>query len=86
MVQVGKTKDQGLYNNPSAAVHLGALAAGTLPQCNDACNRDRTFKLNSFAVEEGTFVLGTPDQDYEWGWGWGSVAVLLLLHALIYVS
>ena len=33
-VQVGKTKDQGLYNKPSAAVHPGALAAGTLPQHN----------------------------------------------------
>ena len=33
-VQVGTTKDQGLYNTPSAAVHPGALAAGTLPQCN----------------------------------------------------
>ena len=31
---VGKTKDQGLYNTPSAAVHPGALAAGTLPQYN----------------------------------------------------
>ena len=29
-VQVGTTKDQGLYNKPSAAVHPGALAAGTL--------------------------------------------------------
>ena len=33
-MQVGKTKDQGLYNKPSAAVHPGALAAGTLPQYN----------------------------------------------------
>ena len=33
-MQVGMTKDQGLYNNPSAAVHPGALAAGTLPQYN----------------------------------------------------
>ena len=31
-VQVGMTKDYGLYNKPSAAVHQGALAAGTLPQ------------------------------------------------------
>ena len=31
---VGKTKDQGLYNKPSAAGHPGALAAGTLPQYN----------------------------------------------------
>ena len=33
-MQVGKTKDQGLYNKLSAAVHPGALAAGTLPQYN----------------------------------------------------
>ena len=31
-VQVGKTKDQGLYNKPSDAVHPAALAAGTLQQ------------------------------------------------------
>ena len=31
-MQVGTTKDQGLYNNPSAAVNPGALAAGALPQ------------------------------------------------------
>ena len=30
-VQVGNTKDHGLYNKPSAAVRPGALAAGTLP-------------------------------------------------------
>ena len=30
-MQVGTTKDQGLYNKPSAAVHPEALAAGTLP-------------------------------------------------------
>ena len=34
MVQVGTTKDQGLYNKLPAAVHPGALAAGTLPQYN----------------------------------------------------
>ena len=33
-MQVGTTKDQGLYNKPLAAVHPGALAAGTLPQYN----------------------------------------------------
>ena len=33
-MQVGTTKDQGLYNKPSAAVRPGALAAGTLPQYN----------------------------------------------------
>ena len=29
-MQVGTTKDQGLYNKLSAAVHPGALATGTL--------------------------------------------------------
>ena len=33
-MQVGTTKDQDLYNKPSAAVHPGPLAAGTLPQYN----------------------------------------------------
>ena len=33
-MQVGTTKDQGLYNKPWAAMHPGALAAGTLPQYN----------------------------------------------------
>ena len=33
-MQVRKTKDQGLYNKPSAAVHPGALAAGILQQYN----------------------------------------------------
>ena len=33
-VQLGTTKDQGLYNKPSAAVHPGTLVAGTLPQYN----------------------------------------------------
>ena len=33
-MQVRKTKDQDLYNKPSAAVHSGALAAETLPQYN----------------------------------------------------
>ena len=33
-MQVGTTKDQGVYNKPSDAVHPGALAAGTLPQYN----------------------------------------------------
>ena len=33
-MQVGKTKDQGLYNKPSAAVYPGALPTWTLPQYN----------------------------------------------------
>ena len=47
-VQVGTTKDQGLYNKPSAVVHPGVLTAWTLPQdsnyvciyvlCVDVCS------------------------------------------------
>ena len=33
-MEVRKTNDQGLYNKPSAAVHPGALDAGTLLQYN----------------------------------------------------
>ena len=33
-MQVGTTKDRGLYNKPSDTVQPGALAAGTLPQYN----------------------------------------------------
>ena len=33
-MQVGTTKDQGLYNKSSAAVHPGALTAGALAQYN----------------------------------------------------
>ena len=42
-MQVGTTRDQGLYNKPSAAVHPGALSAGTLPQYN-------TILMDSFEV------------------------------------
>ena len=42
-MQVGTTKDQGLYNKPSAAVHSVALVAGTLPQYNySSCPRVQT--------------------------------------------
>ena len=40
-MQVGTTKDHGLYNKPSTAVYPGELAAGTLPQYNTIC-------INSF--------------------------------------
>ena len=33
-MQIGRTRDQGLYNKHWAAVHPEALAAGTLPQYN----------------------------------------------------
>ena len=46
-MQVGMTKDQGLYNRPSAAVHPGALAAGTLPQyINSHCIYSRQHRIS----------------------------------------
>ena len=42
-VQVGTTKDQGVYNKPSTAGYPGALAAGTLLQYN-------TIKYNTTTV------------------------------------
>ena len=41
-MQVGMTNDHGLYKKPSAAVHPGALAAGTLPQYNTMAGVFRT--------------------------------------------
>ena len=46
-VQVRTTKDQGLYNKLSAAVHPGALAARTLPQYNTMASY---IQRNSYAV------------------------------------
>ena len=45
-----KTKDQGLYNKPSAAVHPGALAAGTLPQYN-------TIQYNTIPADSSNVYL-----------------------------
>ena len=54
-MQVGTTKDQGLYNKPSAAVHPGALAAGTLPQYNTrhkkSLEKDKILSCNSGVKE-----------------------------------
>ena len=47
-MQVGRTKDQGLYNKPSAAVPPVALAAGTLPQYNTVLG---SLSVVSCAVE-----------------------------------
>ena len=43
-MQVGTTKDQGLVNKPSATVHPGALAAGTVPQYNNNSNTGVDFR------------------------------------------
>ena len=52
-MQVGTTKDQGLYNKPSAVVHPGALAAGTLPQYNTIYEmRLQVSSRNIFRREE----------------------------------
>ena len=53
-MQVGKTKDHGLYNKPSAAMHPGALAAGTLPQYNTIKSLDQVTEcyliLGAYAI------------------------------------
>ena len=52
-MQVGKTKDQGLYNKPSAAVHPGALAAGTRPQYSTRVSRNVCVRLSVLIYEHG---------------------------------
>ena len=52
-MQVGTTKDQGLYNKPSTAVHPGALAAGTIPQYNTIQSApEETVELGSVTASE----------------------------------
>ena len=46
-MQVGTTKDHGLYNKPSAAVHMRALAAGTLPR-NITENKTQLEAITNF--------------------------------------
>ena len=61
MVQVGKTKDQGLNNKPSAAVHPGALAAGTLTQYNTIPSHLRLgISSDRFTSDLPTKTLYTP--------------------------
>ena len=51
-MQVGTTKDQGLYNKPSVAVHPGALAGGTLTQYNTGWpKRNRRILENEQSTE-----------------------------------
>ena len=56
-MQVRTTKDQGLYNKPSTAVHPGALAAGTLPQYN-------TIHMTVTVCNTATgFLISNPKKD-----------------------
>ena len=57
-VQVGTTKDQGLYNKPSAAVNPGSLAAGTLPQYNTIPGQYH-FTIASQSPQYGETRMGT---------------------------
>ena len=60
-MQVGTTKDQGLYSKPSAAVHPGALAAGTLPQYNTIVVLDVSKPL----VSSSSRVILNPNSEQE---------------------
>ena len=62
-MQVGTTKDQGLYNKPSAAVHPEALAAGTLPQYN---TMDSTIR-GSNPGRRNKFISSSEHPDGVWG-------------------
>ena len=56
-MQVGTSKDQGLYNKPSAAVHPGALATGY----------PTTIQYNTV---QGTVMTGTfLTLNFFWGGG-----------------
>ena len=58
-MQVGTTKDQGLYNKPSAAVHPGVLAAGTLPQYNTfVLNLEYVYLVSVLYPEQGKLLGG----------------------------
>ena len=58
-MQLGTTKEQDLYNKPLAAVHPGALAAGTLPQYNTtvSCSLPPTHLNSSQATRFPIFKL-----------------------------
>ena len=62
-MQVGTTKDQGSYNKPSAAVHPGALAAGTLLQYN-------TINTHFFRWLHIPTGPGLPHRDFITTLGW----------------
>ena len=68
-MQVGRTKDQGLYNKPSTAVRPEALAAGTLPQYNTIPNgikpeeqeTERSTSTNTHKVNQMSTCIDSPD-------------------------
>ena len=66
-MQVGTTKDQGLYNKPSAAVHPGALAARTLSQYSTTIlYSHRTNKLVLMKHNETDGACETHGKDDVW--------------------
>ena len=53
-MQVGTTKDQGLYNKPSAAVHPGPLAYhNTIQYGSTNRHRKKTVSINSTHLRRG---------------------------------
>ena len=65
-MQVGKTKDQGLYNNPYAAVHPGALAAGTLPQHNTIAMSIKYMMIGFNSRHPSASFCHYDDEDGSW--------------------
>ena len=64
-MQVGMTKDQGSYNKPSAAVHPGALAAGTLPKYNkiQKINNKRQLRYEFLTFRSDRYCLRSNGQN-----------------------
>ena len=58
-MQVGRTKDQGLYNNPPAAEHPAALAAVTLLQYNTLPSTSMWFCLANVDIHVRHYVEGS---------------------------
>ena len=81
-VQVGTTKDQDLYTKPSAAVHPGALAAGTLPQYNTSTSSSLDIRLYepqlmSKSYGDKIFISAESRNLIYWSdyTGWGNLAL-----------
>ena len=63
-MQAGTTKDQGLYNKPSAAVHPVALADGNLTQYNTIqCCGKRQMSISSLPELMSKKVLHMHNQN-----------------------
>ena len=76
-MQVGTTKDQGLFNKLSAAVHPGALPPVTLPQYNTIGQKGRCHLQDQSVV--GKIILKSSLKNSTGGCQWQ--AVMNIIHS-----